>query len=67
MKTLLFVSVLLFTNAAQKYAYICDSGNTVKYHLDKDCRGLNKCTHEIKKVKLEDAKEEHNPCKLCAI
>jgi hypothetical protein len=36
--------------------YICDSETATKFHLKKDCRGLNACTHEIKSVTEETAK-----------
>lgn len=35
--------------------YICDSGGATKYHLDKDCRGLGRCTHNIVLVTKSEA------------
>jgi len=37
--------------------YICDSKGGKRYHLNKECRGLANCKAEIKKVKLDAAKE----------
>jgi hypothetical protein len=46
--------------------YICDSKTAYAYHSSKDCRGLNRCTHEIKKIKLSEAKNlKRSPCKIC--
>jgi hypothetical protein len=36
--------------------YICDSPNATRFHLKKECNGLDKCTHEIKSVTAETAK-----------
>lgn len=49
---------------AETYVYICDSDTAKKYHLKKDCRGLNACTHRIIKVSLEEAakKGKKNLC-----
>lgn len=49
------------------YVYICDSKTAYVYHSTKDCAGLNACTHEIKKVTLDDAinKYERRACKKC--
>jgi len=56
MKTL-FVFILLGTlNTAQKTVYICNSKTSTAYHLKKDCRGLNACTHGITSVSEGDAK-----------
>ena len=27
--------------------YICDCNTAKAYHQDRDCRGLNRCTHEV--------------------
>jgi len=37
-------------------AYICDSPNAKKYHLNTTCRGLNNCTYRIKKTTVAVAK-----------
>ncbi len=44
---------------ADTSVYICVSETAKKYHYDKNCRGLNKCSHEIKKVTLSDAKGKY--------
>ena len=40
--------------------YICVSKGAKKYHYKKNCRGLNSCSHEIKKVTISDAKGKYN-------
>ena len=47
------LSVLTFTNEPK--VFICDSENSVAYHLKKECRGLNACNEEIIEVTLEKA------------
>lgn len=36
--------------------YICDSSTAKRYHYNSNCRGLNRCTHQIKSISLEEAK-----------
>ncbi len=47
--------------------YICISKNAVAYHVNQNCRGLNKCTHEIKNVTISEAKKKgYRACKICS-
>lgn len=39
--------------------YICASKSSKKYHYKKNCRGLNACNHEIRKVSLSDARKKY--------
>ena len=48
----------------EKQVYICVSETASKYHYKKDCGGLKKCTHTIKKVSLSSAKDDYKR-KLC--
>jgi hypothetical protein len=60
MKSLLLV--LLFfgsVRCAPNTVYICDSPNSIRYHLAQNCRGLSNCSHRIVKVSLEDAKKRN--------
>jgi hypothetical protein len=46
--------------------FICDSKTSYAYHSTADCRGLNRCTHQIVKVSEDEAKQNgRRPCKLC--
>lgn len=69
MKTLLIAIFILLTPVAKKVntVYICDSKNSEVYHSSKTCKGIEKCTHQIKEVSLEDAVNTYKrrPCKIC--
>lgn len=61
MKTLSLLACLLFggpgTTPARtdSYVYICISKSASKYHFDRYCSGLQKCTHDIEKTTKGDA------------
>lgn len=59
MKTILFSTLFYLLSAVQSApqsnVYICDSPTAKKYHIKKDCSGLNRCTHVIKQVSKTDA------------
>lgn len=60
MKTfLLAISVYTFSLAPSQSTavYICVSPTGKKYHYSKNCRGLQRCTHEIRKTTVDDAKK----------
>ncbi|MDB3906100.1 hypothetical protein N9355_01360 [Crocinitomicaceae bacterium] len=39
--------------------YICVSEGAYAYHHNADCGGLNRCTHQVRKVSLEEAQNEY--------
>lgn len=46
--------------------YICTGKSAYSYHKNKNCRGLNRCSAEIKSVSLEYAKSiGRSPCRIC--
>lgn len=46
--------------------YICTGPKAYSYHKYRNCRGLNKCSGEIKCVTKEYAKSKNRkPCKIC--
>ncbi len=47
--------------------YICDSQTAKAYHASENCRGLNRCTHEVVKVTKKEAEEEYGrvKCQVC--
>lgn len=47
---------LLKTADIQK-VFICTGNYSKKYHLQKNCKGLNNCKGEIEEVTLEQAKK----------
>ncbi len=51
---------------AKEYVYVCVSPTAYAYHSDKDCGGLNRCTHEVRKETVSEAKQDgRRACKLC--
>lgn len=56
------------TTAAQKEktVYICTGPKATTYHKTKDCRGLKKCSGEVKAVTESKAKtDKRSACKIC--
>ena len=47
--------------------FICDSATAIAYHKIENCRGLNKCTHTIKKITMIEAINTYKrrACKIC--
>ena len=48
----------------EAYVYLCDSKSAYSYHLDINCRGLKRCTHDIIKVTKAKAINDYRR-KLC--
>lgn len=57
MKTLVLLSVLLLSAKSATTVFVCVSPSAEVYHYKEDCRGIKKCTHEVKKVSLDEAKK----------
>lgn len=60
MKTLLLILsayTLTLLPSQSTTAYICVSPTAKKYHYSKSCSGLQKCTHEIRKTTVDEAKK----------
>lgn len=51
--------------ANETYVYICTGPKAKKYHRYSDCKGLNKCSGQIKKISLTQAKRSYTACKIC--
>jgi hypothetical protein len=60
MKTLLLFLLLSLdtTRNSSTTVYVCSGAKGKKYHLRADCRGLSHCSHQVVKMKLEDAEKE---------
>jgi len=54
----LAASFLLSASAPVSNVYICNGPKSTKYHLIKDCKGLNRCSTEIETISLEAAKKK---------
>lgn len=49
-----------------EYVYICNSSKAYAYHSTESCRGLERCTHGVSRVTLQEAINEGRvPCKIC--
>lgn len=73
MKQLLFLFILLspihsplsVDNVSTSYVYVCTGPKSKRYHGNKNCRGLQNCSEEIKKVTVDKAKGMgRTPCKI---
>ena len=67
----LFVPVL-FTNVERKddteaqMVYVCTGKSATTYHKTNKCRGLSRCSGDIKQVTIEKAKSmNRRACKIC--
>lgn len=40
--------------------YICLSKGAYAYHQNSNCKGIKRCSHEIREVSLEEAKGEYD-------
>lgn len=69
MKTLLAAMLFMasFTNTSQQnQVYICTGPDAYRYHKTDRCRGLNRCTGDIKKVSVSYAQSVgFTACKIC--
>lgn len=46
--------------------YVCTGGSSKKYHRTPDCKGLENCKSDIKKVDQQFAEQKgRTPCKKC--
>ena len=46
--------------------FICTGGSSKRYHCDRDCKGLSRCSGEIEEVSEEEAEDMgRTPCKIC--
>jgi hypothetical protein len=45
--------------------YMCDSGNTVKYHASPTCRGLSRCNATVVKISKAEATQTMDGCTFC--
>lgn len=64
------LSLVLFASVSFKPAgnvFICISKGSKAYHSSKTCSGIKRCTHEVREVTLNDAKNNYGrvACKIC--
>ena len=71
MKRLLLVVLFVLTSvtmfsSGDTYVYICTGPQSARYHKASSCKGLGKCSKEIKKVTVEEARSiGRTPCGYC--
>lgn len=66
MKSLIISLLFLYPGYSSNHVYICTGPNAYAYHKTRNCRGLRRCTGEIKEISLAQAKKENRKaCKLC--
>lgn len=47
--------------------YVCTGGSAKRYHLDKNCMGLSRCSGEVEGMSVSEATAAgKSPCKMCA-
>jgi len=52
--------------ATSQTVYICKGPNSLRFHSNSNCRGLNSCTTQIYSVSLAEAKNiGRTPCQIC--
>lgn len=55
-----------YSSSKDVYVYVCTGPSSKRYHKTNNCKGLNSCSKEVKKVTIEQAKEmKRTPCKMC--
>ena len=58
-------SSVRFTGSSDN-VFICTGESSERYHCDRDCRGLSRCSGEIEEVSEEEAEDMgRTPCKIC--
>ncbi len=57
----------LYANPEEANVYICNSKTVKAYHRWRNCRGLDKCNHDVEKVTETEAKEDYGRtrCMVC--
>ena len=46
--------------------FVCTGGSSKRYHCDRDCKGLSRCSGEIEELSEEEAEDMgRTPCKIC--
>ena len=68
MKHFLISTLFLFLPVQQAtYVFICTGPKSECYHKYRECKGLGRCSREIKKITLQEAKEIYHrrPCSKC--
>jgi len=58
--------LLSFSQSSNGVVFVCDSSTSYAYHSYQNCRGLNRCKHQIISVTENQAQNMgKRPCKIC--
>lgn len=61
-----FIALSTSCKGGNGNVYICTGPTAEVYHAKKTCRGLNRCSDEIKAITLTEAKSMgRRACKIC--
>ena len=53
-------------NSSSDMVYVCTSGTSKRYHSDRYCSALSRCSGEIEEVSVEEAEDMgRTPCHIC--
>lgn len=65
----LLLSILLslcFQSNSDRTVYVCESHTAYAYHLDRYCKGLQKCTHTvILETESQAIHDNRKACNIC--
>ena len=60
------IALLLASCAEDKGVYICTGYKSRRYHKKETCKGLDRCSGEILKISVEEARSYgRTPCRFC--
>ena len=65
--TSLAVMMLALPAHTSNRVYVCTGPSSKCYHIKSNCRGLSKCSREVKAVTIEEARQmgRGKPCGYC--
>ena len=62
--TVMLVGAMAYSsNMTTTYVYVCNGPSSKAYHYSPNCKGLQKCSKQIVKITLDEAKKKGR--KLC--
>lgn len=54
------------SDAYSENVFICTGSSSKRYHCDRDCKGLSRCSGEIEEISEDEAEDMgRTPCKIC--
>ena len=63
---MLSLILAFFVSCISESVFICTGTTAEVYHKSDNCRGLNRCGGDVKRISLKKAEELHSrPCRIC--